>query len=236
MTAALVQHVGSHFTGVASGSLTLTSTGTGNLHVSVLSTPLHGSTITSIKYGTLADNWAQFYTDPGGNPVYVWWDKNGASGKTSITTAISASDNWSWDFFEISGVGTAPTVDQQNSADTSGGGAGWTVSTPGAVTAGEFVIGALAGYNNAGTSTTITGPSTGGWTNETQQTPSTGIYQLASYLVPSSSGTLTYAGTSNMTSPNQFSVALIISFQASTGRARVLPVSPNPAVVRAAWY
>lgn len=192
--------------------------------------PNNGGTVSSVKLGTLADNWALKVTSTGGSsqnwPGLIDWytDPDCAGGQTQVIITVSNLTAYPYEGInawaaEWSGLTGAADV-SHTGYNYGGSGLNWSSGTTGTTSqAVEVWAGMGVTWQNGG-SNPITGPSSGGWTN-TYISASSQYAAVAGYQVTSATGTATYAGT--MTTPGQSSNAAVICLLAVT--------SPAPAAV-----
>jgi hypothetical protein len=185
----------------------------------------------SVTLGGSAGNWASqvTLTTALAGQVALWADPNCAGGQTSVAiTQNGPGASLAAQVYEISGLVTTSPLDASSSnGPTSLTTSSWTSNASGTTTqATEIAIGVVGGYNNAGSSTTLTGPSSP-WTNETQVTPSTGVFLLSGYNILSSTGTVTYSGTSNISGTNNAYIACVGTFKAVATAATLVKPHPN---------
>lgn len=225
---ALVQHASN--TAASGTSVTVTlgaGTTAGNFLVACVTTPVNDATVTSITLGGSAGNWAQAIDQTNATfpTMYIWTDPNCAGGQTSVVVHLSTSDAPAVDVYEVSGMGTSPTLDKSSVNGSAGTGAAWTSNaTATTTTAAEFVVGMYGGFDNIGGTPTFTGPSSP-WTNETVLRPGTGLFQMSGYQVTSGTAAYTYSGSSSMVSPDNVYSAIVVAFAPSaSGPAPLFPL------------
>lgn len=169
----VVQHTGIGLGTVSSGSVTVTSTGSGNLLVVML---ILGNTlpttVTSVSDG--ANSFTQFPNAyPAGSPQGtndVWYLPQSVSGKTSITVNLTGAPTFGWDieFWEVSGF-KSPLPDVAgiitNGAQLTGTATGAGVITTGTadfIVAGDNTSNAVTANPKAGNEFTSGGDIWGG--------------------------------------------------------------------------
>ena len=180
------------------------------------------ASVTSIKLGGSADNWAQLKAvgdlTTGAEQLAVWADPNCAGGQTSVVMQPAVANTNVMYVFEASGIAPSSILDQFGTADSGGSqtGPSFSVSTGGATTqASELAVGCVYGYNQ-----TITGPSSP-WVNESTVSNGTRTLQ-AGYQILSSTGTVTYSGTLGGSTYNG---QILVTLKAAGGATFLAP--PN---------
>ena len=220
---ALVQHASNTSTSSNTCTVTLSATGAANALIVVVSYAATTDTdLASVTLGGSGSGFASQEYWPGTDAfdLAIWANYNIAGGQTSlVVTAGTGDTDLMVDVFEVSGglTGVGKVSTQKEVDGTSGS---WSSNASGTTTqAVEFVLGFMTGYNNAGGSWTVTGPSSP-WTNETSLNSTTsGGYprQLCGYQVTSATGSFTYSGTASTTGSNLYYQAGVVTFQAAAG-------------------
>ena len=226
---ALVQHAKNTAVSATSCVVTLSPTGAGNLLVVCVSTAVNDALVTGVTLGGSGTGFAQRVAQTSNSFITacVWSNPACASGQTSLVVNLSTADDPCVDVYEVSGLPGA-VLDQSVVHPLLATASTWTSNaTPATTQPAEFVVALVGGFNNAATSTTITGPA-GPWANETQLTPATGIFQLSGYQISSSTGPFTYSGTSNMTGTNNNYTAITATFMAASVVAPPAAALPGP--------
>ena len=198
-------------------------------------------TITSVKTGTLAENWVlakagTAETTQGHLHVEGWVNPNTGGGGTTINVAVSFSATLSSsnngcilvDIYEVPNVVTSGAVDK-----TSGGGSSssssFTSGTTAVTTSPTEIVFGVACAAVAFTSS-ITPPGT--YTNQTVLTDTFGgfseeVSHVSGYLVLSATGTQSYAGTNASGSANSAAVFSLFQVSAVTGTGAITSTSPD---------
>jgi len=201
------------------------------------------TTISGVTIGGAADNFVSqvdFHDTVGthsGAIAAVWMDTNCTGGQTAI--AVSGSNivtatgyTMAW---EVSGMGSAPTLDQHTGIDSFAGAATWTSGTTGTTTAGaEFCIGATAHGPNINAETIADTTPGNPWTDSASFTSTApGLMAICGSRITSSTTTLVYSGTS---SASDFYEALVCSFApGGTFGGSGIPAGPSQANPGSAW-
>jgi len=154
----------------------------------------------------------------------IWANYSIAGSQTSlVVTAPAGNTPIAVDVYEVSGglnaLDRAPTPLAVQASGATFTGPSTTLLSKTA----EFAVGVVFGWNNAGSAFTFTGP--GGWTNETQLTPSTFTGQLSGYQITTTNVALTYSGTTNTTGTNLYYVAGIATFVTGSVVGNVAPLT-----------
>jgi len=189
--------------------------------------------ITSVTTNGTAENWASAVSKvdtggSGGDTIAIWVNPNTGGGQKVIDV------NWSFggtagstnqgfiliDSFEISGLALSSVVDKTISGTGSGAGTFSSTATATTTQASEIAIGMVGAAQNAGSTMTVTGPSSP-WVNETTRNVGVNIsgttyqiYEKSGYNILSSTGTATYSGTLSSTSNNY--AAAVVTLKAPT--------------------
>jgi hypothetical protein len=158
-----------------------------------------------------------------GAQVYVFAAYNVAGGENSATVSGEYGTNLTTiaAFWEVSGLGAAPSTDLSTS--NSGNSTGYTVS---GTTAGapEIWIGAVAGHGTGSFSLNNPG---GGWTTNSDSNSDGGqnSAMIAGYKIATSAGTASFAGSISSKQPW---AALIVTFQAAASTpGNAPPIGPG---------
>jgi hypothetical protein len=231
---AFVQHASNTGNGVTTLTVTLGSATTaGNCLIANI-TCENDTSITSIKLGTSADNWASQVANSTYD-CYQWADPDCAGGQTSVVITFSGSEIPIVDVYEFSGLLTSSPLDKSNGTGGSAGtSAAWTSGASGTTTqAAELVVGFAGGWNAANTNPTITPPSSP-WANATLLGSGPGTWQQSGYQIVAATGSYTYNGTSNMTGTNNEYAAAIGTYKAAPGGARSAAQTVTPSQAAAA--
>ena len=185
-------------------------------------------TVTGVKTGSSADNWASAIAKTGTDcGAAIWTDQDCAAGGTSVVVTTSTSGALTGVFAvaeEWSGIKTSSAVDKTNSG--SGSSTAFSSGATGTLSdAAEVILGCAAALYISG-NVTLTGPGSP-WTNFTDQTES-GNASIAGYQVVSATTTETYSGT---VSSSTGWAACIASLEAAAGTPRTdtasLTVTPS---------
>lgn len=196
----------------------------GNCIIAAISTDV-AVTVSSVKLGTSADNWASAVSESSALQLAaVWADPNSAGGSASVTVTFNTSltNSAALYLYEVSGLAASSVTDLTSGSN--GSTSSWTSGTTGTTTqANELWVGVIGG-NGAGPGGTITGPS--GWTNNSTYA-SGNAQMMAGYKVVSSTGTATYNGTS--TGMTSYAAAVATFKSASTSFTSTVAVGFNPA-------
>lgn len=222
MAPALVQYA---YKAVSGSSLTVTlgtdnpggpspgATTAGNTLVALIGTSANttNGTVSGITLGGSADNWAAKASEGTGPDHAIsagWADPDCAGGQTAVAITLTggSGDNlfaWVFEWSSLSG-----TLDVSSGASTVGGFiSSWTSGTTAATAqASEVAFGITCGAasSSPGGSAGLTGPSSP-WVNLAQQALSGSSHEkdaLVGYQILSSTGTVTYNGTSSPTNTN----------------------------------
>ena len=170
--------------------------------------------MSSVKTGSSAENWAKgVELDDSSNTACaaIWADPNTAGGGTTVAVAVafgataSASNSCEVfvDVFEFSGVAASSAVDQTSTGAPGQNSSAWSSGATGTTSqASEIAVGTIGATALSGTST-VTGPS-GSWVNESTLSgtvafggTSFNTYAQSGYQILSSTGTVTYSGTTS---------------------------------------
>ena len=185
--------------------------------------------------GGSTDNWTAQVTfaDPGTGQPDIWADPACLAGQSTIN--ISLADPASLGYLtaaivlEVSGLAATSPLDLHatSQASAASGSAAWTSGSTGTTSqAAELWIGAVFGYSSGGGAVTVTGPSSP-WVNETQVTPSTGIFLYAGYQITAATGAAAYSGTvSGVPDHDLYYAAAVATFRASSGAAGAAALAP----------
>jgi len=242
MSIGVVQTTSNYTSSGTSMTLTFGSNTTpGNCVVAVVFNPDTDHDLVSVTLGGHADNWGSlfFYDSIGVAAISIWADPACQYSSSSVVvTGDSATSGLRAFLYEISGLATTipSLLDQQAHNEVDGTGPSWTsTAAPLTTQASEIAIGALNGYNNAGGSVTITGPSSP-WVNLSQLSPTVLGFEYSGYRILSTETAVTFNGTSNMTGSNNYYAAAVLTLFGAT--APVVPQSftYTQAVKRASTY
>ena len=260
MSPSLVQHAGNAttFTSGSSGTASATfgsSPTAGNCLIAcftVIDQPGTAS-ITSVKTGASADNWASAAVENQASvngvitAIYACPDTGASSSTVNVAVTFGGTASTSnnvvvlVDIFEVSGLVLSSAVDK--TSVNSPGGTGETSFTSDATAtttqASEFWIGVAGAWTeSSGVSVGFGGPSSP-WANETALTgtaklsgTSYGAAQVAGYQVASSTGTATYSGT--MSQSSLYCAAVVTLKAAAAASPATAPQSAKgrPAALR----
>lgn len=203
----------------SSFSATLTATGSGNCLYAVLVANNAGvaGSITGITIGGLASNWTQVYVyqDKSNSQVsiFVWQCVSAPSGKTALVVTPSASLNNPYlEVYEVSGMGSTPSLDVANVGPIKAGTTTWTsYSTITSAGTDDFVIGAC-GSGPYSSGDVLTGPG-GSWVNASSVAWGGGA-SIVGYEIASTSTAFTYNGSSLN---YDYYVAIVVAFTPGGG-------------------
>ena len=217
-TPALVQHVGNSATNVSTLATTIAATGTGNTLIVCVGHSVNDEPVSSVLLSGSADNFRQdFFVNVLNPNIETWSDPGAASGHTTVTVNLAGNDDLSVDVYEFSGLLTPTPLDKTSGNQLFSTGPTWTSNATAATSqAAEVLIGMVGGFNNAGSNPTLTGPAAP-WVNETPHFPGSATFMMSGYQVVAATGAYAYAGTSNMTNPNNFYSASIVTYKAAGG-------------------
>ena len=218
MALSLVQHA-SGAANTNAVTITLAATGAGNALIIAASYNDTGTdeALASVTLGGSGAGFASQYYRTGAEifNLNIWANFSITGGQTSlvVTGQSGSTDLLSVDVWEVSGG--LVSLDKTAASEADGTGASWTSSATAATSvASEFVVGIVAGQNNAGSALTFTGPASP-WVNESRLSVATSDSQLCGYQITSATGTFTYSGTANTTGSNLFYAAAVATFRSS---------------------
>ena len=218
MTLSLVQHA-SGAANTSTVTITLAATGAGNALIVAASYNDTGTdeALASVTLGGSGSGFSSQYYRTGAEifNLNIWADFSITGGQTSlvVTGQSGSTELLSVDVWEVSGG--LVSLDKTAAGEADGTGATWTSgATATTSVAAEFVVGIVAGQNNAGSALTFTGPASP-WVNESQLSVATSDSQLCGYQITSSTGAFTYSGTANTTGTNLFYAAAVATFRSS---------------------
>jgi len=213
----VVQHASNSglFSSGTSGTVavTITAPAAGNCLVAVIGAVSGDAapSVTSVKTGTAAENWAQAIatTDPDVLST-IWTDAGTTSSATTVNVVVAfgktaaAGDQASVqvDVYEVANAASFSVVDASAASAPGNDSAAWSSGATGTtVQPNEITFGAVVAAPDAGGTATLTGPS--GWTNEPVLTVASlvlpsgtfSVYQVSGYQPLTATGSVTYAGT-----------------------------------------
>jgi hypothetical protein len=200
-------------------SATLASTGSSNTLFVVLIANNGGATgsVTGVTIGGLASNFAQqlLANDAPNSQVTisVWMCPNAPSGKTALVVTPSANLNNPYlEVYEVSGMGSTPSLDVYNLGPTKAGTQTWTSGSSG-TTSGttDFVLG-MCGSGPYSSGDALTGPG-GSWVNASSVAWAGGA-SIVGYQIASAAGAFTYNGTSL---DYDYYQCMVVAFQVGGG-------------------
>jgi hypothetical protein len=216
----LVQHASVAANGVTSVTAALPAPATAVNCLVANVTCENDTSITSVKLGSSADNWAAQVSNVTFG-CYQWADPDCAGGSASVVVAFSGSEIPLVDVYEFSGLAASSPLDKSSTGGSAGTGAAWTTGATATTTqAAEVAVGFAGGFNAGGTNPTITPPSSP-WVNSALLEPQTGIWQQSGYQIASSTAAFTYNGTSNMTGTNNEYGSAIGTYKAAASSTPV---------------
>ena len=217
-TPALVQHTAhNNPASVSTLVTTIPATAAGSGLIVCIGTPANNATVTSVLVGGVASNFVQVVASHAGEVgAEQWACPNAPAGSTTVTVNLSGVDNPLVDIFETSGLALSSVADQSNSGFSNGASAWSSGATSETTQAEEFVVGVMCGFDAlfSGAAPAMTGPA-GPWVNEAQQTINSWEFQLSGYQVASAEAAFTYAGTSNLASPNLVYGSCVATYKAA---------------------
>lgn len=191
-------------------------------------------TISSIKIGGSADNFAQANTEAqstNGISSFIWTDQNIGVSSTSVVITFNTSSGSCVDVYEWSDVLASAAVDKTNGAI--GSSSSWSSGSSGTLTQLREVA---FGVNGAVSSSanTITGPSSP-WTNSAQLTTTLTVpyTQVSGYQAVSATTALTYSGTDSAGSVDN--ATCIVTLKLATPTLAQI-IQANQSVMRAAIW
>ena len=202
----LVQHA-SATTGTNTGQTSLTVTiaapSIGNCLIvcfTVMSEAGSVPTISSVKIGTSADNFAVGKSNTNstiGAVAAIYTDQNLQVSSTSVVIAVSEASAISADVYEWNGINLSGAVDNTNASNVNSS-ASFSSGTSGTLSQPAEVAFGVTGILNP-SAETITGPSSP-WTNEAQLSTNDSVItfpfdQMSGYQQVSATTALTYSGT-----------------------------------------
>jgi len=207
MSILLVQHASNKSTTGTSLTVTLGAAATlaNCLVVCATAVPVSlsgNTTISGIKIGSSADNFAQAETEAETTDSvssFIWTDQDIGTSSASVAITWSTSSGGAADVYEWSGVKTSSAVDKTNGANNTS--KSWSSGSTGTLSQASEVAVGVNGSDSSGTNT-VTGPGSP-WTNEAQLTTSSGgvpLQQLSGYQVVSATTALTWSGSDSATS------------------------------------
>jgi hypothetical protein len=210
----------------AATSLTLNSATTaGNCLVVGFTDEGGATTVTAVKLGGAADNFAQLVSVSGSGKstslAALWADPSCAGGQTAVAvtpgTAAVSPTMWAAEF---SGIVTASPLDKSSSGTgtTSTWDSGATATTTQAV---ELWLGAVCAASSS-----ATGP--GAPWNNTTVADGSGDNQVYGYQIVSSTGTADYSGTGGGTGSWAAVVATLKGAASTSGTVQPRPTLPPP--------
>jgi hypothetical protein len=230
MALSLVQTIANSVSAATSLTVTPGAT-TGANHLLVLSIVDADVTTAPTITDTAGNTWVKAvssdYTYPRQGLIYYCQN---AAAITSVTITPSASQYIYAQFYEVSGIATSGALDVTISA--SGSSTAPTATTAATSVASEFAVGFIGDNASGGTISGVTS----GWTAQTQIHPNSGAGMFPAYQILSATGTVTLAGTLNVSL--QWGV-YVATFKAAAAAAVVVPpplVINQAALIRASIW
>jgi hypothetical protein len=232
--ALLVQHASTTTTTGTAPAVTLGAAATiGNCLVagiSALSNTATQPSVSAVKLGGAADNFASAVSEPNATELQVsaWWtDQDLQTSSTAVAVTLNTSSAATVDVYELSGIKTSSAVDKTNGAV---GNSGTTFSVgSAALSQASEVAFALVGLTAVPTAPTITGPGSP-WTSETQlSTTASGgspFAQLSGYQQVSATTALTYSGSYTSGESVVGWTSVIVTLELASG-----PSGPAPLLI-----
>lgn len=198
-------------------------------------------TISSVKTGTLAENWAlakagTAETAAGHFHVETWVNPNTAAGSQAINIAVSWSGtltpsnngNVLVDVYEVPNVVLSAPVDKTSAGGSSSASTFSSGTTAATAQANEIAFGVACAA--AAFSASITPP--GAYTNQTVLTGtfggfSEGVAHVSGWQVLSATGTQIYNGSTTSSAANSAAVVTLLQVTAVTGTGAITSTSPD---------
>lgn len=178
----------------STGGVTVTlgaNTTAGNCLVALISGT--NGTVSGVKLGGAAGNWALQASNTTACDVEIWADPNCAGGQTSVAVTSSTGGGITCQVYEFSGVVLASPLDK--TANNSASSTSWTSTATATTTlASEAWVGVVG---TADSGLTLSGPASP-WNNSSSLTATSkggNVQSLSGYQITSSTGAATYAGT-----------------------------------------
>lgn len=235
------------FSSGTTGTVTATfsvAVAAGNCLVACISTSNASAvnpSVTSVKTGTAAENWAAGVTQNdtlNGGVVTIWADPDTGGGGTAVSVTVSFGQTASptaqtvvlVDVYEVSGVVTSAPVDKTVVSATGSSGTAWSSGTTAATSqTSEIAFGAVLCVPSSGGTGVLAGPGSP-WANGAALSHTYAgsygaftAYQMSGYETLSATGTVTYSGTVSSAS---YWDACALTLELAGGSA---PPAPSPA-------
>jgi hypothetical protein len=203
--------------GALSGNLTAATTVGNTLFIAFVANGTGSApSISGVTLGGVVDNFSSEYAVTDAADSYaicaIWMDADLQEASTAVAVAGTNLNDGYLFCVEVAGMGTSPTLDKTSEGPIGAGTATWTSDATATLTqASEFAIG-CTGHGRFSAGDTLTGPGTP-WVNGADYVWADGS-AIAGYQITTTTGAVTYSGTSV---DNDYYVAIVATFIPSAG-------------------